>query len=229
MRGGEAGVLRAVSAGCPASREGATPNACSLACRLMATTRETLREAPAPEPAEDLLFFRGPRGIVRRSRNPSSPPRPPPGRRDNHPRPSLLRGRGKSVAQNPNGHHGSRPCGTVMQKERTPPAKRHNSQKQSRALPNNSAELATNKLEARRQNWRFERPACCVRCAFLFFERHACALELQSGDFPALLWRDSAMLSQALDRVLGVVRLPAGALFLHHGDPQGPTSVVPWG
>ena len=34
------------------------------------------------------------------------------------------------------------------------------------------------------------------------------------------------MLSQALDRVLGVVRLPAGALFLHHGDPQGPTFVV---
>src|SRR6201997_2839211 len=34
------------------------------------------------------------------------------------------------------------------------------------------------------------------------------------------------MLSQALDRVLGVVRLPAGALFLHHGDPQGPTSLV---
>src|SRR5271167_4781282 len=34
------------------------------------------------------------------------------------------------------------------------------------------------------------------------------------------------MLAQALDRVLGVVRLPAGALFLHHGDPQGPTSVV---
>src|SRR5208283_244230 len=34
------------------------------------------------------------------------------------------------------------------------------------------------------------------------------------------------MLAQALDRVLGVVRLPAGALFLHHGDPAGPTSVV---
>ncbi len=34
------------------------------------------------------------------------------------------------------------------------------------------------------------------------------------------------MLGQALDRVLGVVRLPAGALFLHHGDTQGPTSVV---
>src|SRR5271165_5820091 len=34
------------------------------------------------------------------------------------------------------------------------------------------------------------------------------------------------MLAQALDRVLGVVRLPSGALFLHHGDPQGPTSVV---
>src|SRR6202162_731977 len=34
------------------------------------------------------------------------------------------------------------------------------------------------------------------------------------------------MLAQALDRVLGVVRLPSGALFLHHGDPNGPTSVV---
>src|SRR6202021_761548 len=34
------------------------------------------------------------------------------------------------------------------------------------------------------------------------------------------------MLAQALDRVLGVVRFPGGALFLHHGDPQGPTSVV---
>ena len=34
------------------------------------------------------------------------------------------------------------------------------------------------------------------------------------------------MLSQALDRVLGVVRLPAGALLLNHGDPLGPTSVV---
>jgi diguanylate cyclase (GGDEF)-like protein/putative nucleotidyltransferase with HDIG domain len=34
------------------------------------------------------------------------------------------------------------------------------------------------------------------------------------------------MLSQALDRVLGVVRLPVGVLFLHHGDPTGPTSVV---
>jgi diguanylate cyclase (GGDEF)-like protein/putative nucleotidyltransferase with HDIG domain len=34
------------------------------------------------------------------------------------------------------------------------------------------------------------------------------------------------MLAQALDRVLGVVRLPAGVLFLHHGDPAGPSSVV---
>src|SRR6516164_7247511 len=34
------------------------------------------------------------------------------------------------------------------------------------------------------------------------------------------------MLAQALDRVLGVVRLPSGAMFLHHGDPNGPTSVV---
>jgi len=34
------------------------------------------------------------------------------------------------------------------------------------------------------------------------------------------------MLAQALDRVLGVVRMPSGALFLHHGDTSGPTSVI---
>src|SRR2546427_9460814 len=34
------------------------------------------------------------------------------------------------------------------------------------------------------------------------------------------------MRSQPLDRVLAVVRRPAGALFLHHGDPQGPPSGV---
>ena len=34
------------------------------------------------------------------------------------------------------------------------------------------------------------------------------------------------MLSQALERVLSVVRMPAGVLFLHHGHPKGPTSVV---
>ena len=34
------------------------------------------------------------------------------------------------------------------------------------------------------------------------------------------------MLSHALERVLSVVRMPAGALFLHHGNPEGPTSVV---
>lgn len=34
------------------------------------------------------------------------------------------------------------------------------------------------------------------------------------------------MLSQALERVLNVVRIPSGALCLHHGDPSGPTSVV---
>ena len=34
------------------------------------------------------------------------------------------------------------------------------------------------------------------------------------------------MLSQALERVLSVVRMPTGALFLHHGNPEGPTSVV---
>jgi diguanylate cyclase (GGDEF)-like protein/putative nucleotidyltransferase with HDIG domain len=34
------------------------------------------------------------------------------------------------------------------------------------------------------------------------------------------------MLAQALDRVLNVVRIPAGALCLHYGDVDGPTSVV---
>ncbi len=37
------------------------------------------------------------------------------------------------------------------------------------------------------------------------------------------------MLSQALERVLSVARIPCGALFLHHGDPNGPTSVVALG
>ena len=37
------------------------------------------------------------------------------------------------------------------------------------------------------------------------------------------------MLSQALDRVLNVVRIPAGALCLHYGDIQGPTSMVATG
>ena len=34
------------------------------------------------------------------------------------------------------------------------------------------------------------------------------------------------MLSHALERVLSVVRMPAGALFMHHGHAEGPTSVV---
>jgi len=34
------------------------------------------------------------------------------------------------------------------------------------------------------------------------------------------------MLAQALDRVLGVVRLPLGTLFLNHGDPKGPKSII---
>jgi len=34
------------------------------------------------------------------------------------------------------------------------------------------------------------------------------------------------MLGQALERVLNVARIPAGAFFLHHGDPNGPTSVI---
>jgi diguanylate cyclase (GGDEF)-like protein/putative nucleotidyltransferase with HDIG domain len=37
------------------------------------------------------------------------------------------------------------------------------------------------------------------------------------------------MLAQALDRVLNVVRIPAGALCLHYGDANGPTSVVATG
>jgi diguanylate cyclase (GGDEF)-like protein/putative nucleotidyltransferase with HDIG domain len=37
------------------------------------------------------------------------------------------------------------------------------------------------------------------------------------------------MLAQALDRVLNVVRIPAGALCLHYGDIHGPTSVVATG
>jgi len=34
------------------------------------------------------------------------------------------------------------------------------------------------------------------------------------------------MLAQALERVLSVVRMPAGVLFLHHGHAKGPTSIV---
>jgi diguanylate cyclase (GGDEF)-like protein/putative nucleotidyltransferase with HDIG domain len=34
------------------------------------------------------------------------------------------------------------------------------------------------------------------------------------------------MLAQALDRVLNVVRIPAGALCLHYGEADGPTSIV---
>jgi len=37
------------------------------------------------------------------------------------------------------------------------------------------------------------------------------------------------MLAQALDRVLNVVRIPAGALSLHYGETDGPTSVVATG
>jgi diguanylate cyclase (GGDEF)-like protein/putative nucleotidyltransferase with HDIG domain len=37
------------------------------------------------------------------------------------------------------------------------------------------------------------------------------------------------MLAQALDRVLNVVRLPSGALCMHHGELNGPTSVVATG
>jgi diguanylate cyclase (GGDEF)-like protein/putative nucleotidyltransferase with HDIG domain len=37
------------------------------------------------------------------------------------------------------------------------------------------------------------------------------------------------ILAQALERVLNVVRIPSGALCLHYGDAQGPTSVVTTG
>ena len=37
------------------------------------------------------------------------------------------------------------------------------------------------------------------------------------------------MLGQALDRVLNVVRIPAGALILHHADDRGPASIVATG
>ena len=37
------------------------------------------------------------------------------------------------------------------------------------------------------------------------------------------------MLAQTLDRVLNVARIPAGALCLHYGDPEGPASVVTTG
>ena len=37
------------------------------------------------------------------------------------------------------------------------------------------------------------------------------------------------MLAQALDRVLNVVRIPAGALVLHYGEPDGPASIVTTG
>jgi diguanylate cyclase (GGDEF)-like protein/putative nucleotidyltransferase with HDIG domain len=37
------------------------------------------------------------------------------------------------------------------------------------------------------------------------------------------------MLSQALERVLNVARIPAGALVLHYGEKEGPTSVVATG
>ena len=58
-------------------------------------------------------------------------------------------------------------------------------------------------------------------------ERNMLALSnLNLANVEFCRWRIQRLLSQALDRVLGVVRLPVGALFLHHGDPQGPTSVV---
>ncbi|MGD0841952.1 MAG: diguanylate cyclase [Candidatus Acidiferrales bacterium] len=37
------------------------------------------------------------------------------------------------------------------------------------------------------------------------------------------------MLGQALERILSVARIPAGAFFLHYGDPNGPTSVIATG
>jgi len=54
--------------------------------------------------------------------------------------------------------------------------------------------------------------------------QHAGAFESQSGDFTAFVGGEiQRMLSQALDRVLGRCALACWSLFLHHGDPQGPT------
>ncbi len=58
-------------------------------------------------------------------------------------------------------------------------------------------------------------------------ERHMLALSSLNLATSGVIGSEvQKMLAQALDRILNVVRIPSGALFLHHGDPQGPTAVV---
>ncbi|MFZ0819250.1 MAG: diguanylate cyclase [Candidatus Acidiferrales bacterium] len=58
-------------------------------------------------------------------------------------------------------------------------------------------------------------------------ERHMLALSSLNLATSGVIGTEvQKMLAQALDRILNVVRIPSGALFLHHGDPQGPTAVV---
>src|SRR5208282_2971169 len=52
-------------------------------------------------------------------------------------------------------------------------------------------------------------------------------LNLATSSFPG--GEIPKMLAQALDRVLNVARIPAGALCLHYGEIEGPTSVVSTG
>ena len=58
-------------------------------------------------------------------------------------------------------------------------------------------------------------------------ERHMLALSnLNLATSTVVGSEVQGMLAQALDRILNVVQVPSGALFLHHGDPKGPTAVV---
>ena len=58
-------------------------------------------------------------------------------------------------------------------------------------------------------------------------ERHMLALSNLNLATSSIVGSEvQRMLAQALDRILNVVQVPSGALFLHHGDPKGPTAVV---
>lgn len=58
-------------------------------------------------------------------------------------------------------------------------------------------------------------------------ERNMLALSNVNLTTSGLIGTDvQKMLAQALERVLNVVRMPRGALFLHHGNTNGPTSIV---
>ena len=54
--------------------------------------------------------------------------------------------------------------------------------------------------------------------------QHACAFNLNLAT--SVSWGEISACSLRLDRVLGVVRLPAGAPFLHHGDRKVPSVVA---